>query len=71
MLSHILTATYKAIVTLCLPFRLGLGVRVRVRLVPAGAWGRSPLAAAAAGPGRWPPAGAAGRLGRGGRPCGC
>ena len=28
MLSHILTATYKAIVTLCLPFR----VRVRVRL---------------------------------------
>ena len=59
MLSHILTATYKAIVTLCLPFRVRVRVRVRVSAC-RGARGRSP-AATAAGPGRW-------AAGRGGRP---
>ena len=53
MLSHILTATYKAIVTLCLPFRVRLGLGLGLGLVPAGGLGRSPPAAAAAGPGRW------------------
>ena len=61
MLSHILTATYKAIVTLCLPFRVRVRVRVRLGLVPAGGLGAQPPAAAAAGPGRW-------AAGRGGRP---
>ena len=44
MLSHILTATYKAIVTLCLPFRVRVRVRVRVSAC-RGAGGRSPAAA--------------------------
>ena len=51
MLSHILTATYKAIVTLCLPFRVRVRLGLGLGLVPAGAWGAQPPAAAA-GPGR-------------------
>ena len=70
MLSHILTATYKAIVTLCLPFRVRVRLGLGLGLVPAGGLGRSPCRRRRRA-GRWPPAGAVGRLGRGGRPCGC
>ena len=71
MLSHILTATYKAIVTLCLPFRVRVRVRVRVSACRGGPGGAAPPPPPPPGRGGGPPAGAVGRLGRGGRPCGC